>query len=314
MKHQTLKEWIPLLVYDELDKDQAYILEQHLEICGECRDKLAELKQALSMAGQRPEINERTLAEARRELRIRLAIARENSRRSWFSGWQWGRLVPSLQTAVAGAVCLVLGLAVSHFYYRDDQQQGSEITTVSQGTGGGVRGGRISIGNLRFIDGDASDGRVAFTYEAIEPMQYEGSVNDPRVQEVLSAALVEEQNPGVRLRAADVLTTDHLKRPDSAVKQALVTALKMDENNGVRKQAMTALLNFPFDDDIRDALLFVLNNDPNPAMRIAAIDGIKTERYRDPEVLRVLEDKRRTDGNEYIRLRSNAIYEEVTKR
>jgi len=313
MKHTTMKEWIPLLVYDELDKDQVYLLEQHLQTCSDCRKELAELKQALSMAGQKPEIDERILADARRELRIQLAIARQSSRRGWFSGWRWGRLAPSLQTAMAGAVCLVLGLGIGYLMYHGGQSKGAATTISSQGSGE-ILARPVSIGNLRFLDADPSDGRVAFTYEEIEPKRYEGSVNDPRVQEVLSAALTDEQNPGIRLRAADLLGTDHLKTPDPAVKQALIGALKMDENNGVRKQAMTALLNFPFDNDVRDALLFVLNNDPNPAMRIAAIDGIKTERYRDPEVLRVLKDKRRTDGNEYIRLRSNAIYEEVTKR
>jgi hypothetical protein len=110
-----------------------------------------------------------------------------------------------------------------------------------------------------------------------------------------------------------VFNTDRLKQPDADVKRALITALKMDENNGVRKQALAALQNFPIDNEIRDALLFVLNNDANPAMRIAAIDAIRTERYRDPETLRVLREKVQTDGNEYIRYRSRAVLQEATQ-
>ena len=167
------------------------------------------------------------------------------------------------------------------------------------------------MGNLRFIDADPSDGNVEFTYEATAPVHVRGNVNDPMVQDVLSEALVDAQNPGVRLRAVSMLNTDKLKQPDADVKRALITALKLDENNGVRKQALAALQNFPFDNEIRDALLFVLNNDSNPAMRIAAIDAIRTERYRDPEVLRVLEEKANTDGNEYIRYRSRAVLQEA---
>jgi len=171
--------------------------------------------------------------------------------------------------------------------------------------------GNISVGNIRFIDADASDGNVEFTYEATAPVHLRGSVNDPLIQGVLSEALTDAQNPGVRLRAASLLNTDQLKQPDADVKRALITALKMDENNGVRKQALAALQNFPFDIEIRDAWLYVLNNDSNPAMRIAAIDAVRTERYRDPEVLRVLEEKMNTDGNEYIRYRSRAVVQEA---
>jgi hypothetical protein len=307
MRHQEIKELIPLLVYDELDQDERFLLEQHLETCEECRAESAELKQALSLAGKPLEVDDRTLAEVRRELRLRLAMAREASRASWLSGWQWSRLVPRLQTAVAGVVCLVIGLTAGYFVYRGQPTPGA-VTLAPDGRG------PVSIGNVRFIDADPSDGQVEFTYDTVEPMRYRGSVNDRRAREVLSAALVDGQNPGIRLRAADLLTDERLKRPDADVKRALITAVKMDENNGVRKQALQALLNFPFDNDIRDALLFVLSNDPNPALRIAAINGIKTERYRDPEVLRVLENRGRTDGNEYIRLRSGAILEEVTGR
>ncbi|RPI28915.1 MAG: hypothetical protein EHM61_03390 [Acidobacteria bacterium] len=309
MRHQKLKEWIPLLAYDELDDDQKYLLEKHLAQCADCRQQLEEVREIQQVAGTAGEPTDALLEEARRELRIGLRH-QPGQRWGWFSNWNIGWLVPSLQTAAIGIICLAVGLVVGSVVYRQPAGVGPSITSPV-GVQLPVSPGNISIGNIRFIDADTSDGNVEFTYEATRPVHIKGSVNDPAVQDLLTVALTEGQNPGVRLRAVNVLSTDQLKQPDDAVKGALITALKMDENNGVRKQALTALQNFPFDNQVRDALLFVLNNDTNPAMRIAAIDAIRTERYRDPEVLRVLEDKMHTDGNEYIRFRSRAVVQEA---
>ncbi|RPJ56989.1 MAG: hypothetical protein EHM23_21950 [Acidobacteria bacterium] len=310
MRHQKFKEWIPLLAYDELDEDQKYLLNEHLAVCAECREQLDELKEVQQAAGSVGEPSETLLRQARRELRIGLRHP-EPKRTGWFADWNWSWLVPSFRTAVAGTLCLAIGLAAGYFVYR--QPSAGEGPIINRPVAGLLPAspGNISVGNIRFIDADASDGNVEFTYEATAPVHLRGSVNDPLIQGVLSEALTDAQNPGVRLRAASLLNTDQLKQPDADVKRALITALKMDENNGVRKQALAALQNFPFDIEIRDALLYVLNNDSNPAMRIAAIDAVRTERYRDPEVLRVLEEKMNTDGNEYIRYRSRAVVQEA---
>ncbi len=312
MRHQKLKEWIPLLAYDELDEDQKYLLDQHLTVCAECREHLDEIKEIQQAAGSPAEPSDMLLQQARRELRIGLRHG-EPQRRSWFADWNWSWLIPSFRTAVAGTVCLAVGLAVGHFVYRQPSPVDDAGALITKPVAGVLPGspGNISVGNIRFIDANPADGSVEFTYEATAPVHVRGSVNEPMIQEVLSQALVDAQNPGVRLRAVSMFNTDKLKQPDDDVKRALITALKLDENNGVRKQALAALQNFPIDDEIRDAVLFVLNNDSNPAMRIAAIDAIRTEPYRDPEVLRVLKEKANTDGNEYIRYRSRAVLQEA---
>jgi hypothetical protein len=309
MRHQRFREWIPLFVYDELDEDERYLLDQHLTACRACREQLAELRELQAFTGKKAEIGDRLLEQARRELRINLKT-RETQPRPWFAGWEWIQWLPSFRTAVTGAVCLALGLVLGLFVERQDPARGEGAILTRPVLRSPVSPGEIAIGSVRFIDADASDDHVEFTYETITPFHFRGSVNNQEAQAILSQVLTDAKNPGIRLRAAGMLGNEQLKQPDADVKRALIGALKLDENNGVRRQALVALLNFPFDDEIRDTLLFVLMNDPNPAMRITAIDGIKTERFRDPEVLRVLEQSQ-TDGNEYIRLRSRAVLEEV---
>lgn len=308
MKHSQFKEWIPLLGYGELDEDEKYLLQQHLKSCTECTRQLEELNQMQEVLGRRSELSEQVLQSARRELRIRMISAGERSSASWL--WSW---LPAWQNAVAGALCILLGLGIGYLVFRDRQAgSGDVVTPILPNRWASVEDAAIS--NVRFLDADPSDGEVEFSYEATMPVRLKGDVNDEQIQQILSRALVNGQNPGTRLRAVGLLGTDQLKQPDPAVKQALMTALKLDENDGVRKQALTALLNFPFDAEVRDSLLYVLTSDPNPALRIAAIDAIKTERSRDPKVLRVLEERMQTDANEYIRLRSRAVVEEAKEK
>ncbi len=309
MKHSQFKEWIPLLGYGELDEDEKYLLQQHLQSCAECVRQLEELNQMQEMLGRRSEMSEQVLESARRELRIRLISAGERGSASWL--WSW---FPAWQNALAGVLCILLGLGIGYLVFRERQSgpPGPLVTPVLPNPWASVE--HAAISNVRFLDADASDGQVEFSYEATMPVRLKGNVNDEQIQQILSRALVNGQNPGTRLRAVGLLGNEQLTQPDPAVKQALMTALKLDENDGVRKQALTALLNFQFDADVRDSLLYVLTSDPNPALRIAAIDAIKTESSRDPKVLRVLEERMQTDANEYIRVRSRAVVEEAKEK
>jgi HEAT repeat protein len=122
-----------------------------------------------------------------------------------------------------------------------------------------------------------------------------------------------EQNPGVRLQSINAMTLQ--KVPDREVKSTLITALKTDENAGVRKEALLALKNFSMDDDIKQAFLFVLTHDSNPGLRIAAINYLDSARVvgkgYDQDVLSVLREKMQSDDNNYIRLRAKAAIEEI---
>src|SRR6202007_573133 len=63
----------------------------------------------------------------------------------------------------------------------------------------------LAISNIRFVDADPTDGQIEFAYDAVKPMRVKGSVNDAKIQRLLTYALEREQNPGVRLRAVNTL-------------------------------------------------------------------------------------------------------------
>ena len=63
----------------------------------------------------------------------------------------------------------------------------------------------ISISNIQFIDSDPSDGEVEFTFQASKPVRLKGNVNDPKIQSVLTYAMLNEQNPGSRLNSINAM-------------------------------------------------------------------------------------------------------------
>ena len=156
---------------------------------------------------------------------------------------------------------------------------------------------------------------MEFSFEAVSPVHVKGNINDERVQKVLAHALVNDQNPGVRLRTVNAIASqgERLRIPDREIRAALILAVKTDENPGVRKEALKTLRSFPFDEEIKQAFLYVLMKDKNPALRIEAINSLDSARTRvvDKELMDVLTQRMQSDENSYVRIRAKAVLEEV---
>jgi HEAT repeat protein len=104
-------------------------------------------------------------------------------------------------------------------------------------------------------------------------------------------------------------------KPDLKVRDALISAMKVDENPAVRREALRALLKYPVDDKIRDGFLFVLSHDTNSGLRVAAINALLDLNIQgkslDKKILEELNKKAETDDNDYIRLRAASLLREV---
>ena len=221
-----------------------------------------------------------------------------------------------------GALTLAIGFALGYFSFLPATKQAQEAFPPTSSTSlsstafaPGQNNGKIA--NVRFSDVDANDGNVEFSFDAVTPVTLKGNVNDERIQKILTYALLNEQNPGTRLRSADALANDYVKSQDSDTKQALITALVSDDNTGVRREALRALRKYPFDDQIKDAFLHVLTSDDNSSLRIEAINGLDAGKSQKnlfgKEVQDVLRGKMQHDNNNYIRLRAKAVLQEVSR-
>lgn len=317
MSHDEWKELLSLSLYDEVNEEERILLEDHLKTCQNCKKEQENLKKLHLVLGSHPAPGEDLLQDARTQLRSALRAERNRE-----SIWQKIRnVLPGTSkygVAWASGLALVLGLVIGRFAFvtAPPQQKSTDSSNQSieqvafKGAKGAFDQGTGQITNVKFTDSDPSDGDVEFTFNAVAPMHYKGPLNDPKVQDVLSHAIVNEDNPGTRLDAVNALEKYAPKDPDPDIKAALIKAAEKDSNPAVRQQALSVLEKFRFDQEIKDTFIYVLTQDNNPGLRIEAIKGLEGNRM-DQQVLDVLKKSATTDNNNYIRLRANNVLREV---
>ncbi len=103
--------------------------------------------------------------------------------------------------------------------------------------GGGFRAmgmGEAGASRVRYVE-PAADGRVQIVLDETRQRIVSGRLDDQKIQALLIAAAKDPSDPGLRAETVDILTS----RAQSAdVRDALVFALQQDENAGVRMKAM----------------------------------------------------------------------------
>ncbi len=321
MEQQHHRDWLELSLHGDLSGPELKTLEEHLASCSDCRRELESLKQLQKdmRDARRLDATDPLLQEARLELRA--ALRAERSRVPFWHSMteKLDRLfAPWTRVSLAGASMLLVGFMAGYLVYRSPAPDGS-IRQLSEDSE--FSRGEAQIANMKFEDADPSDGEIAFRFDAVTPLQVKGSPNDPGVQSVLTRALMNEENPGVRLRTVSAMTsqiqigTSAPTESDNLVKHALVEAMKFDDNPGVRKQALQALRKFKVDDEIKLGLLYVLSSDKTEGMRVDAINSLalgKDETYAsDQHLLEILRKRVETDNNRYVRQGARAVLQEV---
>ncbi len=316
MKHNEYKQLLQLSLFGELKSDQQLILKEHLISCEECRAELEDQKNLLELISgkKKSEVDEKVLSAARYQLRGALRAEQSNKNISGNFFDSIYQLISSpLKFAVTSAVILLVGILIgSQFFVKsstvkfDDQNNGdNRFASLNED---------ISISNLRFIDSDASDGEVEFTFYALKPVRLKGKVNDPQIQSVLTYAMLNEQNPGSRLNSINAMDMKQATNYDKDVENALITVVMTDKNPGVRREALKLMSKFPYDENIKNALLYVIEMDTVSGLRIEALNSIieasNNGHKLDNEELNLFRNKFQQDENPYIKLRSRTILQE----
>ena len=313
MNHKRWKQWIQLSVYDELQEEERRLLQSHLEGCEECRkemEQLSALRETIRSGGS-VHVDEQLLGEAREQFHRALHATKRSKP---FLNW-WPELVewlyrPAVRFAFVAAASFVLGIILSYRYLHPSAPAATSPESSAQAM---FLPGETRITNVRFLSGANGNGPIDFTFDAVRPVHMKGNIYDEQVQKVLTYAILNEDNPGVRLRSIDAVASQ--PTADKEVRNALITALKSDINAGVRKESLRALQTFPLDQEIKLALLFVLNHDKNPGLRIAAINLLDSLRSSNlvsgKEILEGFRNTAKTDDNNYIKLRAKAALEEI---
>ena len=294
-----------LYIYDELKDDERYELERHVERCSACKSELEAVRGfRLTMStAPMPEPSPNLLASSR--MRLSEALESEEPTRGWhrftfdFAGWlQSMKFAPALTAAL-----LIVGFAGGTLttWQVTTQRHGA---VVAQNEIAPATPESASITGIRGITQDPGSNQVKIQYDKVYTDQVQGSINDPKIQQLLLFAARNNINSGVRLDSVDLLTKSS---DDSRVREALIFALRYDRNPGVRLKALDGLRSYVKDDQqVRDAVLEALLRDDNPGVRTQAISLLEAVR-NDISVRQALTALARQDKDKYIQGESKRV-------
>ena len=303
MKCDWVKDNLIFLIYNEVEDDARFEMEQHLARCPECT---AELKSARKFHAT---LSHDAVAEPSPNLlaasRMRLQEALETTTQGGFwhrfifdpGAWlRQVRMAPAL-----AAVIFIVGFGGGIATMRQFSG-GTTSPLVSQVEPTPVQAS--SITGIRSITQEPGSNQVNIKYDTVSTQEAQGSLNDQRIQQLLLFAARNNFNSGVRMDAVDRLTQE----PDSPnVRELLIYSLANDSNPGVRLKALDGLSTFVRQDvRVRNAVLQALIKDENPGVRVQALHLVEPLKA-DSGVRSVLTQLSQTDQNVSIRSQARAM-------
>ncbi|WP_213804486.1 HEAT repeat domain-containing protein [Granulicella sp. dw_53] len=309
MKCDVAQDQIVLLGYGELPDELADGLEQHLAGCESCRRELNALKAMEEYLELLPvlEPSPNLLAQSRMRLddELDLIPAHGFLTRLRVNFYAW---VGHLQSAPALATLLLgVGFLGGNFTYRYQvahQPRPAVPTTYSRPADG-------VIANVTGIVQTPNSELVQVNYNRIVPETVEGSLDEPRIRELLMMGMKPAATSGVRADSVALLSSEckveHncAVQPDGkGIRSQLLVSLRYDKDAGVRLKALEGLQRFVGQDHrVRDAILEALMHDQDAQVRTAAIALLEPVQS-DSSVRQVLRTVSTQDENPFIRTAS----------
>lgn len=284
---RSCSEVAPLLVFyvcDELTPQERAEVEQHLAICDECREQLAEERELHSafsselLASDLLDPSGILLSQCRSELAEKLDDLAHPPAKGRVLGLGWLRRWMALHPAWSAATLVLLGLVAgvqSTQWFSGSNDANSIDQAVNVRPGPRFTEDQLSkmeVAGINFTSSPSSGSQnVRVQLSAEQPVELSGSLDDTDVRSVLTYVVKngDRFDSGVRLDCLDALKA---RASDLQVRAALLAAARKDQNPAVRLKALEALRDSVPDRGVRETLLDALRHDSNPGVRVEAVN------------------------------------------
>ena len=343
-------ENLVLAAYRELPDDQAHALALHLKGCGECQQEQQQLEALITLASARPMLEPDANLVARSRVRLEESLDAIPPKQWYDRVAEWMTRTASALQAAPVAACLLLvagsGLGSMAGYWFAERHainvagSGSTLPTGAglsaihkdllaspPATGNapaltsadGMPFGAGEVAAISSVMRQPNSKLVEVNYNQVEPKRVQGTLEDPKIRQLLMLASQNGTSPTVRdnsveLLAAECRTAAGCEAGQRAtIKDALMVALRYDRNTAVRQKALSGLEPYVADDlQVRNAVLEALMNDPDAHIRSAAISLLQPVEA-DTSVRQVLSTVALSDHNSNIRNASRVVLRRVSE-
>jgi hypothetical protein len=323
MNCEIAHERIVAAAYGELPDEQMHELERHMTGCPDChldREQLLALK---VLADAHPVVEPPANLVARSRLRLEEALDALPPKR-WYERLtqRMTNNFASLQAApVAACLLLVVGAGagiLGGYEYAQGRAAHAagtgQVLNVSPLNPSAGNAPAAEITNISSIVRQPNSEIVEVRYNQVVPQQMEGSLDDPKIRELLMLASENSASPVVRDDSVGLLAAEcragHSCQA-AGIRDALIVVLRYDKNAGVRLKALDGLGPYVSEDTrVRDAALEALLNDTDPRIRTEAVNILEPVEA-DTSVRQVLHSVAHSDQNPHIRTVSREVLSRV---
>lgn len=322
MNCQIAQERIVTAAYGELHDAQAHELEQHLEACAECRKEREQVLALKTLVSVHPAVELAPNLVARARLRLEEALDALPPKR-WYERWGQGIVnnFARMQSApVAAVLLMVAGAGIGVLGQYEHQQShaahaaATQSALASEAQAAAPQPDLTNVASVSGIVRQPTGERVTVTYNQVVSRQIEGTLDDPRIRQLLMLATENANSAGVRDDSVGLLAAEcragHSCQP-SGIRDALMVALRYDRSAEVREKALEGLEPYVAEDmRVRDAVLEALLNDKDAHVRSAAI-SLLAPVEADTSVRQVLYSVSNSDESPQIRNVSRQVLSQV---
>jgi anti-sigma factor RsiW len=310
MTCQEVQASLSLYLYGELDFAREEHLENHLAECAFCQLTLAREKQWHTLTNsQVQEPPLDLLAECRQQLRP--ALAREIAHPPATRAW-WRLTNPFGISATRWSAQIALASMLVFIGFASARWLGSESDRGSTQTSA-MQMSLLNPAGARIRDIQANGpGTVRIVLD--QESEITGRIDDANVRGLLFAG-TRQSDPGVRFYSVQILTQQDGAQAAQDLREVLFNAVRNDPNPAVRLEALAGLRHFSGDPAALETLRFVLEHDDNPGVRSQAVNllvPIDSGVTITPATAQVIADVMRSaPEDEYVRARCSQALREA---